>query len=131
MPRDISKLDVYLRASELVPAVYRLCERLGPDERFGLQAQLRRAVLSISTNIAEGASRPSARDYLRFLDIARGSAVEVLHLLEAIRLTDLASDTELTSCRNDCSVVVQSLKKLQLSVRTWCRPTRPRNRPRP
>ena len=128
--RNISRLDVYCRACELVPAVYGLADLLRPDERFGLQSQLRRAVVSISANIAEGASRSSPRDYLRFLGIAQGSAAEVMHLIELIRNNALVPVLNLERCQNDCSVVINGLQKLQSTVRAWARqhPSPPRRR---
>jgi four helix bundle protein len=120
--RDISRLDAFCRACELIPAVYEIADLLDDEERFGIRAQLRRAVVSISANIAEGASRSSSRDYLRFLGIALGSAVEVLHLLEVIRTNALAPAERLERCQNDCSVVVRGLQKLQSTVRAWTKP---------
>ena len=130
MARNISRLDVYCRACELVPVVYGIADQLEGDERFGLQSQLRRAVVSISANIAEGASRSSPRDYLRILGIALGSAAEVMHLLQVIRTNALAPALNLERCQNDCSVVINGLQKLQSAVRTWTREPRPKPRRR-
>jgi hypothetical protein len=71
MSRDPSKLHVFKLAHELALSVYRVTARLPADERFGLTTQLRRAVVSIPTNIAEGCGRSTAREYHRFLDVAR------------------------------------------------------------
>ena len=62
---------------QLVEAVYRFSRDFPDTERFGLTAQIRRAAVSIPSNIAEGAARRSRQEYLRFLSIARGSLSEL------------------------------------------------------
>lgn len=83
----------------LVEAVYRCTERFPADERFGLCNQLRRAAVSVPSNIAEGAARGSSADYLRFLYMARGSLSEVDTQLKIAQrlayLPDLSSTDEL------------------------------------
>lgn len=74
---DYRDLIVWKRSMELVRAVYALTKRLPKEETFALSNQLRRAVVSIPSNIAEGYGRNSKQDYLRFLNIARGSKNEV------------------------------------------------------
>ena len=75
-------LIVWQKAMELVRAVYALSKAFPADERYALTDQLRRAVVSIPSNIAEGNGRDSKSDYARFLSIARGSLFEVQTQLE-------------------------------------------------
>ena len=72
------ELQVWQRAMELVEEVYSLVKLLPKEEDFGLKAQLRRAATSVPSNIAEGNSRHTAKEYVNFLSIARGSNSEVL-----------------------------------------------------
>jgi four helix bundle protein len=62
---------------DLVEAVYRMSASFPFDERFGLTAQIRRAVISVPSNIAEGAARRSRTELLQFLHVARASLAEV------------------------------------------------------
>ena len=71
-------LVVWQRAMELVKQVYVLSKKFPADERYALTDQLRRAVVSIPSNIAEGSGRSSNADYAHFLSIARGSLYETM-----------------------------------------------------
>jgi four helix bundle protein len=75
--RTFRDLVAWQRAMELAEAVYRVTALFSSDERFGLTSQLRRAAVSIPSNIAEGFGRQSRPEYLRYLRIARGSLAEL------------------------------------------------------
>ena len=70
-------LDVWQLGMDLVVEVYKLCRALPPEERFALTDQLRRAVISVPSNVAEGFSRNSPKEFRHFLQIASGSRAEV------------------------------------------------------
>ncbi|MFN2572720.1 MAG: four helix bundle protein [Gemmatimonadales bacterium] len=70
-------LKVWRIAVELTLEVYRITESLPRSEQFGLTSQVRRAAVSVVTNIAEGHARSTRGEYRNFLSIARGSAIEV------------------------------------------------------
>jgi four helix bundle protein len=72
------RLEVWRMAVELADRVYGLTKTFPSDERFGLTNQLRRAAVSISSNIAEGSGRASDRDFARFIEISYGSLMEVV-----------------------------------------------------
>src|SRR5438477_11906571 len=72
------KLDVWQEAIDFADLVYSLTRGFPSEERFGLTTQMRRAAVSISSNIAEGSSRVSRQDFARFVEIATGSVFEVV-----------------------------------------------------
>ena len=80
MARDHRKLDVFTMADQLAVFIYQSTIDFPAAERFGLRHQLRRAAVSVATNIVEGCARESGKDFVRFLDIAFGSTREVIYL---------------------------------------------------
>jgi four helix bundle protein len=83
--RDHRKLEVFGLADSLALSVYEATRRFPDDERYGLTSQLRRAAVSVGTNIVEGAARNTNADFLRFLAIAYGSACELEYELSLAR----------------------------------------------
>ncbi len=86
-------LIVWQKSMDLVPMVYAQIQSLPKEERFGLADQIRRAAVSIPANIAEGQARQSAKEFLHFLYISRGSLAELDTLLElTVRLNYLQAE---------------------------------------
>ena len=75
--RDFRDLIVWQKAMDLAEAVYKVTKDFPRDEQFGLTSQIRRAVVSVASNIAEGQGRTSGNEFLHHLSIARGSLCEV------------------------------------------------------
>ena len=75
--KDYRELIVWQKAMDLVEMVYRTTNAFPKTELYGLIAQIRRAAISIPSNIAEGQGRTTTRDFLNFLSIANGSLKEV------------------------------------------------------
>ena len=74
---NFKELVVWQKSRSLVKDIYSLVVSFPDDEKFGISSQMKRATISIASNIAEGAGRGTDKDFIRFLDIANGSAFEL------------------------------------------------------
>jgi four helix bundle protein len=86
-------LRVWTESIDLARDVYRLTSQYPTDERFGLSSQLRRAVVSVASNIAEGSTRSSRREFRHFVEIAIGSLAEMETQLEIASSFDSCAQT--------------------------------------
>lgn len=77
MNNSYKKLDVYAKSRQLVVTVYSLLKHFPAEEKYALCDQLRRAVISVPSNIAEGSGRTSAKAQVHFFEMAFGSLMEV------------------------------------------------------
>jgi four helix bundle protein len=92
--RSYQDLEVWKKSIDLVEKIYRVSKDFPPDERFGLTSQIRRAAVSVPSNIAEGAARFTTGEYLNALSVATGSLAESeTQLIVANRLDMLALPT--------------------------------------
>lgn len=82
--RPHKKLEVYKSGIELVKLIYKISKELPDDEKFGLISQIKRASVSVPTNIAEGAGRESTKEFIHFLYISNGSACELDTLFDIL-----------------------------------------------
>ena len=108
------KLDVYHLSKQLVIQVYQLLRSFPEYERFALCDQLRRAVISIPSNIAEGAGRMAIKERIHFYDIAYGSLTETLCQLEISKDLNYISDEEFAIIEQTAiriSMTIIALKK--------------------
>jgi four helix bundle protein len=105
MDRPHKNLDVWKLAMECVTDIYQITKTFPLDERFGLTDQLRRAAISIPSNIAEGSSRNTRKEFINFLYIAQGSLSEIDTQLEiAIKLVYVTPE--------DCNEVYLKLERI-------------------
>ena len=74
--KDFKKLRIWQKGLQISIGAYKLIETFHKEERFGLSSQITSAAVSIPSNIAEGSSRSSERDYSRFIEISLGSSFE-------------------------------------------------------
>ena len=96
MIKSFRDLDVWKKSIELVKEIYRITEEMPNTEKYGLISQMRRAVVSIPSNIAEGFRRKSPREFRQFLSIALGSLAELeTQLVIAKELNYLRSENEI------------------------------------
>jgi len=112
---SFEKLIVWQKSKLLSVLIYKITKQFPDDERFGLISQMRRCAISISSNIAEGTGRHTAKDKARFTEIAYGSSLELLN--QAILSNDLKfiSDTDYNIIRNDISEITAMLDALYKS----------------
>ena len=91
MQHQFEDLKVWQKAMDLAKQIYKASQSFPKDEQYGLTSQLRRAVVSISCNIAEGKGRYHKKEYTQFLYIARGSSYETISLIHLAHSLDYLS----------------------------------------
>ena len=111
MAFDFEKLDVYKRAVQFILDVYAVSEKFPNGERYGLTGQLRRAAVSIATNIAEGSGRHYKRDHQQFLRMARSSCYECVPVLEVARNLGYVNAATHEGLYKDCNELAMMLNR--------------------
>ncbi len=102
------KLDVWQQSRQVVVAIYNLVKKFPIDERYGLCDQMRRAAISVPSNIAEGVSRVAVKETIHFLEIAYGSLMEVYCQLQIAMDLGYISEEEF----NQIKSLIQSTSNL-------------------
>jgi four helix bundle protein len=115
---SFKNLAVWQRAIELTVAVYKLTAMFPDSERFGLVNQLRRASVSVASNIAEGYGRSTKGEYVLFLGHARGSNSEVETQIVIAKALGFGSTEMLTKAEGLCNEVGRMLGALMKSMRS-------------
>ena len=113
---NFEKLDVWQKAIDFADLIYNETRAFPREERFGLTNQLRRAAVSISSNIAEGSSRSSKNDFARFTEIAAGSVFEAVSQAFIARRQDFLSEDQFRKIYADAEELSRMLSGLRKSL---------------
>ena len=113
---NFEKLEVWQKAIDFADLVYNYTPHFPADERFGLTNQMRRAAVSISSNIAEGTSRMSQSDFRRFIEIATGSVFEVVSQAFIGRRQDFLNEENFRALYTSAEEVGRMLSGLRKSL---------------
>ncbi len=112
------ELIVWQKSVDLAIMVYEAVKTLPKEELYSLSDQLRRAAISIPSNIAEGNQRNTTRDYLRFLSIAKGSLGELETQLIICERLNFLSNEQTTPIMNQCTEISKMLNKLIIRLQS-------------
>lgn len=110
---SFEKLEVWIEAKEFSKMIYHITLHFPETEKFGLITQLRRASVSIASNIAEGSARKTFKDKAHFTTIAFGSSVEVLNQLIISYELNFISEKEYSVLRKNLESITNKLNSLR------------------
>jgi four helix bundle protein len=115
--RDHSKLRAFELADEVTMLVYRVTQKFPKEEIYGLTSQMRRAAVSVPSNIVEGCAREGEVEYLRFLEIAFGSLRELHYQLGLSNRLGYPEESEFSACEEKIIETEKVLSGLIRSLR--------------
>ncbi|MGD0682812.1 MAG: four helix bundle protein [Terracidiphilus sp.] len=109
MPQNFHDLTVWQRAIDLTVCIYKLTQKFPREETYGLTAQLRRASVSVASNIAEGRGRLHSVEFKQFLGIALGSAFEIQTQLIVARKLEMGNEKAINEAVAVCDEISKML----------------------
>ena len=115
---SFEKLDVWIKSKELVKTVYKITNNFPSEEKYGLTSQIRRCAVSVSSNLAEGSARITAKDKAHFTTISYSSLMELLNQLILSVDLDYLEEGKLGEIRElieEVSNKLNGLRKSQLN----------------
>jgi four helix bundle protein len=115
---NFEKLEVWKKSIELADTIYASTRTFPAEERFGLTNQLRRAAVSISSNIAEGSSRSSKADFAHFIEFGTGSVFELASQMFIARRQGLLAEKNFQEIYADAQEIRRMLSGLRNSLKT-------------
>ena len=113
---NFEKLEVWHKAVDFADLVYSITREFPGEERFGLTNQMRRAAVSISSNVAEGSSRSSRAEFARFIELAVGSLYEVVSQAKISRRQAFLSEADYQRLYDACEEQSKMLSGLRRSL---------------
>ena len=117
MARNFKNIKAWQHADDLAVLVYSKTRSFPKEELYGITSQLRRAVVSVPANIAEGASREHKKEYLHFLYVARGSMAEAEYLLHLSKRVGYLKNDEYRQVEDPRKEAAKTLQGLINSVK--------------
>ena len=114
--RPHQKLDLWKKSIELAVSIYRQTEAFPKEEKFGLTQQLRRAAVSVASNVAEGAARSSSKEFRKFLSYSQGSASEISTQLTIASRLNYLSKNDLEQLDRDIDAIGRMITGLSKSL---------------
>jgi four helix bundle protein len=115
--RDYKKIVAFQLADELVIEIYELTRKFPKEEMYGLTSQIRRAAVSITANIVEGARRASKKEYLQFLHVSQASLSEVEYYIHLSYKLEYLKENEFIKASDLCNKSFSKLYGLIESVK--------------
>jgi four helix bundle protein len=109
------KLEVWQLSIDFAKNIYKLTNKFPKEEIYGLTSQIKRATVSVSSNIAEGTGKSSLKDQMRFMEIAFGSLMEVLNQLILACELNYINDVQLNEYREKVELIAYKLSALKNS----------------
>jgi len=118
MGKPHHNLEVWKRSLNYVTGIYKITANFPADEKFGLVSQMRRAAVSIPSNIAEGAARNSKKEFINFLHIAQGSTAELETQILISRNLNFVAQSQAQPLLKELEEISRMIIGLQKSLRS-------------
>jgi len=115
--RNYKDLIVWQKSLKLVRLVYDLIKEFPKEELYGISSQMKRAAISIPSNIAEGSKRKTSKDFSHFLSMAYGSASELETQIEIIKTLPFGSDCDYLPIENLLVEIMKMLNTMIIKIR--------------
>ena len=116
--RDFHKLVIWEKSHQLTLDIYKLTQKFPKEELFGLTSQIRRAISSVPTNIAEGCGRETTKDFAHFLQISIGSACEIEYQLLLAHDLNYITDEDYNRLNDEIVSVRKMIHKYQSGLKS-------------
>jgi four helix bundle protein len=115
--RNFRELEIWKKSIQFVKLIYLSTDFFPKRELYGLTSQLRRAAVSIPSNIAEGSSRNSEKEFIRFLEITMGSSFEMETQLIIAKEINFLTDEKYSELHSDLEIIQKQINQLIKKIR--------------